>query len=70
MSIDSKSGGQIIEDGGFILSGELVFGVACCESIRYLTRMHVFPIAPSPTMTSLIPIGSSMIEKEENCIDD
>lgn len=65
MSIDSESGCEIIKDSGFVLSGELIFGVTFCECIKYLTRIQVFPIAPSPTMTSLIPIGSYIIRRED-----
>ena len=58
--VNFESGGEVVEDGGFVLFGELIFGIAVCEGC-YLTRMQVLPMAPSPTMTSLTGIGSDYI---------
>ena len=61
-SVDLDSGCVIVENGGYILSGKLVLRVTRWL-MAYLMRIQVFPTAPSPTTTSLIAVGSSIINK-------
>lgn len=58
--IKLHSGGVVIKDSGHVLARELVLGVAGSRW-GYLMRRQVFPTAPSPTTTTLMGMGYSLI---------
>lgn len=59
--VDLDGGGGVVEDGGHVLGGELVLGVAGCGQ-QYVVRMQVLPTTPSPTITSLIGMAYGSID--------
>ena len=60
LAVNFDGDGIVVKDGGDIFSWEFVLRVADCGD-GYLIRTQVFPTAPSPTMTNLIDVGSSII---------
>jgi len=58
--VQFECGGKIIKNSRFIFFGKLILRIAA-YSINYLTSMHVFPIAPSPTITNLTGTGYDYI---------
>lgn len=69
-AVDFDGGGGVIEDSWLVLLGELVEGVARWGEF-YLKRRDVLPTAPSPTITSLIGMGSmpsNSIQKPYNSV--
>jgi hypothetical protein len=56
-AVDLDGCGVVVENGGDVVGGELVLGVAGWER-EYLMRVQVLPTAPSPTTTSFIDVGS------------
>lgn len=57
LAVDLDRGGEVVKHSRFIIFRELVFYETESKQ-NYLTRMHVLPMAPSPTMTHFIGTGS------------
>lgn len=57
VAINFNDGSFIIKDSWDIFFGKLIINIAGLID-GYLTKMQVFPIDPSPTITILIGIGS------------
>lgn len=58
--IQLQRGCKIIKDSGFVFLWKFILRIAA-YFIEYLTSMHVFPMAPSPTMTNLMGTGYDYI---------
>ena len=56
LAVDFDGGGEVVEDCWLVVLGEFVLDKAGLGG-SYLTRMQVFPMAPSPTMTNLTETG-------------
>jgi len=56
LAFDGCFSGPVLEDGGGVVGIKPALGVPASDRC-YLTITHVFPMAPSPTMTILQPIA-------------